>query len=156
LVKQLGADEVIDYTSVNVVDHLSKNYPLKFDLIMDNVGSFDLYNASPKILKDTGEFVAISTEAPSKDRGYLSVICNLLAALFLPQWLGGVPRRYAMRITKVPAKDDFKEITGLIERKEVKPFVDSVWSYDDEGIRGGYQRVINGHPAGKVVVKIHV
>ena len=154
MVKQLGADEVIDYTSVNIIDHLSENYPLHFDLILDNAGSFDLYNATPKILKDTGEFVAISTEAPSKNRGYLSVISNLLAALFLPQWLGGVPRRYVMRITKLPAKEDLKVITGMIEKKEIKPIVDSVWSFDDEGVRKGYQRVISGHPAGKVVVKI--
>jgi len=154
LVKQLGADEVIDYTSVNIVDHLSQKYPLQFDLILDNAGSLDLYNATPKILKDTGEFVAISTLAPGKKWGYLSLFRNLLAALFLPKWLGGVPRPYVMKVVKVPAKEDFNEIAGFIERKEIKPIVDSVWNFDDQGVSGGYHRVVSGHPVGKVIVKI--
>ena len=154
LVKQVGAAEVIDYTSVNVPEHLSQNYGnSKFDMVVDTVGSFDLYNASPNFLKDSGEFMSVALETPSNRRGYLSIFGNLFAALFLPTWLRGVPRRFTMNVAKV-VPSDLKEIGRLIDRKQIKPIVDSVWNFDDEGIKGAYQRIMTGHAAGKVIVKI--
>jgi reticulon-4-interacting protein 1, mitochondrial len=154
LVQQIGADEVIDYKSVNLPRHLSQNYSSdRFDMILDTVGSFDLYNASPNFLKETGDFMPVAFELASEHRGTLSVIANLVAALFLPRLLGGVPRRFTMRVAHADPKD-IKAIGGLIERKEIKPVMDSTWAFDSEGIKGAYQKIMTGHAAGKVVIKI--
>lgn len=155
LVKRLGADDVIDYTSVNLLTYLKEHYASdRFDMVLDNVGSFNLYNACPAFLKEKGDFMALALETPSKERGTLSVVGNVLAGLFLPSWLGGIPRRLIMRIMNATA-EDMNTIGGMVERKELKSVVDSVWKFDDEGIKGAYEKLMGGHAAGKVVVKIH-
>jgi NADPH:quinone reductase-like Zn-dependent oxidoreductase len=154
LVQEAGANEVIDYKSVDLPQHLSQKYGSdRFDMVLDTVGSFDLYTASPKFLKDTSDFMPVAFELPNERRGILSVIANLVAALFLPKWLGGVPRRFTMNVTSANSRD-IKEIGSLIERKEIKPVLDSIWAFDSDGIRGAYQKIMTGHAAGKVVVKI--
>lgn len=154
LVQQIGADEVIDYKSVDLPRHLSQRFCSDpFDMVLDTVGSFDLYTASPKFLKDTGDFMPVAFELPSDRRGILSVIANLVAALFLPRLLGGVPRRFIVRVTRTNP-EDIKEVGNLIERKEVKPVLDSIWTFDADGIKGAYQKIMTGHAAGKVVIKI--
>jgi NADPH:quinone reductase-like Zn-dependent oxidoreductase len=151
LVKQVVAADVIDYTSVNLCDYLSQNYSAsRFDMIVDTIGSYDLYGTSPKFLKDTGDFMPVAIEMTSERRGYMSIFVNLIGALILPAWSGGVPRRFTMAV----AEADLKEIGRMIQSKEIKPVLDSVWSFDDEGIKGAYQKLMTGHAAGNVVVKI--
>lgn len=154
LVKSVGADEVIDYTVVNLPEHLSQNYPDSFDMVFDTVGNWDLYNASPTFLKLEGDFIPVAFETPSaKKRGMISVGLNILAALFLPAWLGGVPRRFTMGVMKV-VPEDLKVIAGMVERREVKPVLDSVWGFEEEQVREAYRKLNTGHAAGKVIIKI--
>ena len=155
LVRELGADEVIDYTTVDLPKYLAEKYGSdRFDMILDNVGSFDLYNASPKFMKEKGDFMAVALESTSAHRGIFSILLNVVAALCLPTWLGGVPRRFRMGIMTLNA-EDVKKIGELIERKEIKPILDSVWNFDADGVKGAYQKIMTGHAVGKVVIKIH-
>jgi len=52
------------------------------------------------------------------------------------------------------ASEDLKEIGRLIEGKEIRPIVDSIWTFDNDGIKEAYQKLLTGHAAGKVVIKI--
>jgi len=155
LVRRLGADEVVDYKSVNLVEHLTQNYSNdRFDMILDAHGNWDLYHASPHFMKKDGDFSAVAFEEPSKGgRSALSGFSCLLSALFLPTWLGGTPRRLTMSVTKV-VPEDLHAIGGMIERKEMVPILDSVWKFNDEDIKRAYEKIISGHAAGKVVISI--
>lgn len=54
LVKSLGADEIIDYRSVDLPAYLSENYGTGdkvFDIVLDAAGVSKLYYASPKYSK---------------------------------------------------------------------------------------------------------
>ena len=155
LVRRLGADEVIDYKSVNLVDYLTQKYSNdRFNMILDTHGNWDLYHASPHFLKEDGDFSAVAFEEPSKGgRSALAGFSCLLSALFLPSWLGGTPRHLTMSVTKV-VPEDLHAIGGMIERKEISPVLDSTWNFNDEGVKGAYEKIIGGHAAGKVVISL--
>ena len=154
LVKSVGADEVIDYTSVNLPEYLSQTYPATFDMVLDTVGSFDLYNATPEFLKPNADFMPVAFETTAaKKRGYFSIGVNLLSALFLPAWLGGVPRRFTMWVMSV-VPTDLKEIAGMIQRREIKPVLDSVWKFHEDDVKEAYRKLNSGHAAGKVVISV--
>lgn len=53
LLKSLGADEVINYRSVNLSSYLSTNFGGNemFDVVLDTQGVSELYHASPGFLK---------------------------------------------------------------------------------------------------------
>jgi len=60
-VQKLGADDVIDYTSHNVIDELleRKASSQQYDLIVDCVGGTDFFNAYVEILNPKGAYVTI-------------------------------------------------------------------------------------------------
>jgi NADPH:quinone reductase-like Zn-dependent oxidoreductase len=153
-VKKLGADDVIDYTSVNLVEYLTQKYAAQpFDMVVDTHGSFDLYNACPKFLKENGDFMPMAFETSTEKRGYISLALNLIAAYALPAWLGGVPRRFTMSYMD-PAVGGLRVIGVWVDNKQVKPRLDSVWGFDSEGVKGAYEKLMTGHAAGKVVIKV--
>ncbi|SCO76957.1 related to zinc alcohol dehydrogenase [Fusarium oxysporum] len=86
LVKELGADEVIDYAQVNVVESLRAVTQLagrKFDLVVDNVGnSPDLYWQSHSFLHEGGHFIQIG--APNLNLGYAFATARKLMWSRLP------------------------------------------------------------------------
>lgn len=56
LVKSLGADRVVEYTSEGSIDTLVKNEAETFDLIVDCVGGDDYYNQLVALLKKKGTY----------------------------------------------------------------------------------------------------
>jgi len=95
----------------------------------------------------------IAFKTTTKGRSYLSVCGNLLDALLLPSWLGGVPRRFTMSVMKV-VPDDLYAIAEMIDRKQFFPVLDSTWTFEESSIKAAYQRFMKGHSAGKMVIKI--
>ena len=76
---------------------------------------------------------------------------NVLFNMWLPTWLGGVPRRYIMFSTP-PARDDAVYLWRLIEEGRVRIPVDSVFNMED-AVRA-YERIATKRARGKVVVKV--
>lgn len=154
LVKQNGADEVIDYTSVNVPSHLVKTYEdQKFDIVLDAIGSFDIFKACAAFLKPKGIYLMIGAPIPASIAGFFSMGFNIVAATCLPGFLGGVPRKFRMTMMS-PTKETVAAIGELVDQRVIKPVLDSVWKFDDEGIKAAYSIIMSHRARGKVVIKV--
>jgi NADPH:quinone reductase-like Zn-dependent oxidoreductase len=71
--------------------------------------------------------------------------------MFLPVWLGGVPRRYIMFSTP-PAREPAIEVARMVEEGRVRIPVDSVFDLDDA--LAAYERVATKRARGRVVIKM--
>lgn len=107
LCRNLGADEVIDYRSTNVVDALKKAVSRpspdsgagsgpggqKFDLVVDNVGSpGDLYWQGHHYMSEGARYIQVGVEPNS--------FLNLVMKVIWPSFLGGGKRKFEMLMVK--------------------------------------------------------
>ena len=100
-VKSLGADETIDYRSVqpSLPAHLTNTYSTsKFDLFFDTVGTdiSALYAASPSYLQPDGIYLDIAGAVHIMDdvKSALTTIFGMINRTLRPTFLGGTPRKY--------------------------------------------------------------
>ena len=146
LCKSLGADEVIDYRTTNVVDHL-KRQGTQYDFIVNNVTmpGEPLYWSSEHYLKPEGKYVTIA--------GDLGVgpIINMLKMFCLPTWLGG-STRYAKFVMCQANEKQYEQIAEWIREGKVKTVVEKV--YDLEGAGEAFAKLKTGRTRGKLVVKV--
>jgi NADPH:quinone reductase-like Zn-dependent oxidoreductase len=88
--KSLGADEVIDYRTHNIVETL-KCSSKRYDLIVDNIFmDSQLYWSSHEYLKSEGRYVTIAA------RPRLSFIKDILSIMLWPTFLGGGQRAFQL------------------------------------------------------------
>jgi len=150
LVKDLGADKVIDYTKHNYLDEGAK-----FDVVFDTLGGEHTLNAF-KVLKDGGRVVSISGALDSitaKQFG-LNKFVRLILAF------------QARKVTKAAAKMNamyrflfmsssgaqLKKIAQLYESGLIKPVIDK--TYDFKSSIPALEYLSTGRAKGKVIVKI--
>ena len=150
LVKDLGADKVIDYTKHNYLDEGAK-----FDVVFDTLGGEHTLNAF-KVLKDGGRVVSISGALDSitaKQFG-LNKFVRLILAF------------QARKVTKAAAKMNamyrflfmsssgaqLKKIAQLYESGSIKPVIDK--TYDFKSSIPALEYLSTGRAKGKVIVKI--
>lgn len=116
---------MVDYTAHNPLPaYLAQEYGSRqFDFIFDCVGSHHIYVGSPAYLKPEGAFINIAGD-PANAIG-------ILAGLFLPRFLGGVPRRYKM-LALSPSGDNAREVAKWVQDGLLKEIlIDSEYSMDD-------------------------
>ncbi|MDC3360032.1 NADP-dependent oxidoreductase [Candidatus Thioglobus sp.] len=150
LVKDLGADKVIDYTKHSYLDEGAK-----FDVVFDTLGGEHTLNAF-KVLKDGGRVVSISGALDSitaKQFG-LNKFVRLILAF------------QARKVTKAAAKMNamyrflfmsssgaqLKKIAQLYESGSIKPVIDK--TYDFKSSIPALEYLSTGRAKGKVIVKI--
>jgi alcohol dehydrogenase len=126
LAKELGADEVIDYTSQNFLDLLSD-----YDAVFDTVGGGD-FNKTLDILKPGGIAVTMSGQ-PDQDKA---------------KDLGVTAIAQSTHVTTV-ALDKLRD---LIEQGVIKPQVGRVFKLEE--IRQAFVAREHGKVSGKVVLQI--
>lgn len=145
LVKELGADEVIDYRSVDTVTELKKG-GLKYDLIVDNVTvGGPIYAQSKHYLKETGRYVSIAG-APNLD-----TLTGYLKMSYQPSWLGGAGRKS----TFILRKDDHKELAKLaswLAEGKLKTIIEKVYTLEESA--EAFERLRSGRTRGKLVIKV--
>jgi NADPH:quinone reductase-like Zn-dependent oxidoreductase len=126
MVKNLGADLVIDYKNQAFEDELS-DYDLVFDMLGDEtlVRSF-------KVLKSGGALISIKGQ--DKD---------------------GLAEKYGVRFEWFFMSPDGKmlaELSGLISNGIVKPVIDSVYPMDQ--VSAAYDQLATGRAVGKIVIAV--
>ena len=125
-VKELGADEVLNYNSVSFEDKV-KNV----DVVFDTVGG-DTLDRSWGIVRGGGTLVTIVGDTP-EDRAKKFGI-------------------HGVSFVVEPNRGQLVRIAQLIDEGTVKPVVEAV--YPLSHAREAYERGLRGHNRGKLVLKI--
>ena len=146
LCKSLGADQVIDYKSKDVVTELKKMQ--NFDLVVDNVGTpADLYWQAHKFTKAGTKYVQVG--AAMSPGG----IYDLLTRMVWPGFLGGGKRPFEF-LGLSNNYDQMKEMGGWMADGKMKALIDEVYGMEDKGPVRAYEKLKTGRVKGKLVVRI--
>ncbi|MEV6283730.1 NAD(P)-dependent alcohol dehydrogenase [Kribbella sp. NPDC051770] len=136
LVRELGADEALDYTR----DELPA---AAYDFILDTGGNRSLAILR-RALKPKGRLVIIGSETSGLLGGMSRTLWAGLLSLFVGQQLKGL-------ISSERAAD-YVELRDLIEAGQVKPAIDRTYTLDEAAEAIHHLR--DGHPRGKLVITI--
>ncbi|MEU2247854.1 NADP-dependent oxidoreductase [Streptomyces sp. NPDC019224] len=151
LVKNLGADEVIDYRTQDFTEILDG-----YDVVLDSLGG-DSLARSLRVLKPDG--TAISVAGPPDPAFAREVGANPLLRLAMTA-LSSKTRRQAERLGVTysflfmkASGDQLRELTPLIDTGKIRPVVDTVFPFEEtlqalEYVEKGRAK------AGKVVVSM--
>lgn len=146
LCKSLGADEVIDYKSKDVVGELKK-MP-KFDLVVDNVATpIEMYWQAHNFTNAGTKYVQVG--------GGLSLgeVYQLMSRMMWPGFLGGGKRPFQF-LGVANNIDHFKEIAEWMAQGKVKALIDEVYGMEDKGPVKAFERLKTGRAKGKIVVRV--
>lgn len=145
LCKDLDADEVIDYTTTDVVQEL-KSRGQAFALAVDNVGTpAGLYKAADAYLKEGARFVQVG--APVSAGGAWSI----LERMCWPTVLGGGRRAYEM-LQVGNEREGLERIAGWMAEGKVRAVVDEVFEMGEAP--KAYEKLREGRARGKIVVRV--
>lgn len=137
MVRELGADHVIDYTQTDLRTHGGR-----YELVMDNVGNLSVADAK-RLLTDPGKAVVV---------GFTSVGLLFQAMLWGPLSSRGSGQKVGMMGTAKSNCDDLLLLKEFIESGKVKPVIDRTYPLAEtpEAIR----YLETGHARAKVVISI--
>ena len=133
LVKFLGADVVVDYTTTDLA-----TYPETFDLVFDAVGKSTFTTCRP-LLTPTGRYVS-SELGPHAQNLYLPFTSRI---------------RRGQRVDfPVPtgARESITTMTSLLAAGKFNPLIDRHYPLDD--IASAYEYVLTGQKLGNVIIDI--
>jgi NADPH:quinone reductase-like Zn-dependent oxidoreductase len=154
-VRGLGADDFVDYTSVNLpvyLEQLVLQNGRKFDHILEAVGLSDpsLYTGSGAYLSPMGDYLTVGPWPNSMSE--LGNIFKTVVFMLLPRFLGGVRAPYRIIGKSRPQNKDLEQLQEYLTAGSLKPAVDSV--FDFENALKAYERLMTKRVTGKVVVKV--
>lgn len=139
--KDLGADEVIDYTSENVADVL-KRHGQVYSHAIDHIGSPDnLYSESHHFLLPGKTFVQVGAAS----------IGTYADRLVRPGFLGGGKRKYSIFLFK-NTRDDLVRIGEWIQQGKIKVAIDSIFEFDD-AVKA-LEKLRSGRSRGKIIIHV--
>lgn len=145
LCKSVGADEVIDYKTQDVVETLKRG-GRQFDLIIDNVGTQpEIYWQCHHYLKPTAKYVTVGMTIN------LWAVYNMLSIFLIPSFLGGGQRKYEF-LTANSKAVDYAAIGKLLAEGKVKPVIEETFTLDT--VPEAFQKLKTGRVRGKLMVKI--
>jgi len=145
LCKSLGADEVIDYKTSDVIETLSSKGQT-YTLVVDNIGTPpNLYKAASAFLIPAGKFVQIGSAMS------VASIKNVGSNMLLPGFLGGGKNSYQLLMAK-PSSDALSQIGGWMKEGKVKAVVDEVFEWEDAP--KAFEKLKTGRARGKIVVRV--
>ncbi len=146
LCKSLGADEVIDYKSKDVVAELKKMK--KFDLAVDNVGTpNEMYWQAHNFTNAGTKYVQVGAGLS------LGAIYQVLSRMMWPGFLGGgkIPFEFLGAATNY---DHFKELAGWMAEGKMKALIDQVYGMDEKGPVRAFEKLKTGRAKGKLVIRV--
>ncbi|KAL3476294.1 hypothetical protein BJX99DRAFT_228237 [Aspergillus californicus] len=148
LVRELGADEVIDYTAVDVLQTLTETAQSEekglFDHVIDHIGLPEsLYAQSHNFLKPDGYYVQVGAGS----------ISTVVWRTITPRFLGGGRRRYVPLMLE-NSKQDLEIVARFLQEKKVRVVVDSVVGFSSEEVIAAYKKLRSGRARGKIIVRL--
>ena len=139
LVRSLGADHVIDYTTDDVAA-----MPRRYDAILDNVGNRSLADCR-RVLTDTGVLVIVSGPKHNKLLGPMNRF--LLAKV---RFLVGKQR--AVTFTAEETHDDLAVLAEMVDAGVLRSVIDRTYALADSADAMRY--LAEGHAQGKIVIDV--
>ena len=153
-VKEMGANEVIDYTVDDLVTQSEQCGP--YDLILDCVGGKQLIpHLHTGLLKPKAAgYITIVGDKTSRD-----LLGGMASYLFTPSmvlrtmksWLGLGPRYYCINLSTTA--EYTATMSEMLGRGLVKPIIDSVFRFSDQA-KQAYERLDTGRAQGKIVIDL--
>jgi len=144
LCRELGADEVIEYTSADVIETLKKG-GLGYKLVIDNAGLPEgLYKAADKFLVQEGKYVAVG--GPMGMRAVRTVLGNKL----WPSFLGGGWRKY--ELFTLFGQGGLDKLAGWMAEGKLRAVVERVYAFEE--LPEAVERLKTGRCAGKLVIRV--
>lgn len=163
LAKELGCNEVIDYTSFpkagnqTLTQHLKSRYgngeTNQFDAIFDAHGNQDLFGCSTGYLKPGSNHPYVSV-GPKMANTWFAIpgfMWNVTKNVLVPAWLGGVPRTHK-QISAFMNTEGIEKSRKLAAEGAIKTRIGGTWDMDQA--LDAYEKLMSGHASGKVLVKI--
>jgi NADPH:quinone reductase-like Zn-dependent oxidoreductase len=146
LCKDLGADEVIDYTTSDISQTLKSRGQI-FGLLVDNVSRpYDLYKASDHFLQGKAPFIQVAA-ADDSLRGAWSMVPRWLQ----PRWLGGGKHPWHLLMVK-NSVEELAQIGQWVREGKLKVILDSVFEFEDAP--KAFERLRTRRARGKVVINV--
>jgi NADPH:quinone reductase-like Zn-dependent oxidoreductase len=139
LVRSLGADHVIDYTTPGPWDFADR-----FDIVLQVAGTLTA-SQSRRLLERNGTLVQISGDS---DNRWIGPINRIVAG----RLLSGFVSQTVASFTVSPNVADLEFLAGLLKSNGIKPVVETV--YPLERVHEALRQVEAGHTRGKVVLHI--
>lgn len=134
-VKGLGADTVLDYRSVNLLDWVSHDRATRgFDIVLDCIGGTTLSDAW-RCAREGGKVISVA-EPPDPKKPGDGVVDGVQGVWFIVE----------------PSGAQLGEVTALLEEGKCRAVVDSV--YELEEYEEAFARLEGGHARGKVVLRV--
>lgn len=142
--KDLGADEVVEYTKGDIVTQLLDGPA--FDALIDNVGADpSLHKRSAAIMRPAALFVLVS--------GMLGSVAGMLSmaeSLLRPRWLGGCPIRYTIVLCQ-PNKIQLQQIAEWVSQGKLRVIIDHIYGYKE--VPTAFAELGTGRTRGKIIIK---
>jgi len=149
MLKDLGADKVIDYTKQSFLDSDDK-----FDVVFDTLGGEHTLE-SFKVLKENGRVVSIAgdlDDVTAKQIGLNKIIRFILALKARKITKSALKIKASYRFYLMsPNGKQLKILAKLYEEGSIKPVIDNTYMFDESISAIDY--LSNGHAKGKVVVE---
>lgn len=145
LCRSLGADNVIDYKSEEVIA-LLKQRNEQYDIILDTVfATPDLYWQCHHYLALTGKYMCVGLPVQ------FQTIKTLLAIHLIPRFLGGGHRRFLFH-SVTPSPEDFAKVAHWIEDGKVRPVIEEECDLEDAA--NAYTKLKTQKTRGKLVIRV--
>ncbi|KAF2267206.1 NAD(P)-binding protein [Lojkania enalia] len=144
LCKSLGASEVLDYKSVDVIPELRRRGQV-FDLVIDNVGTPGLWAHCDEYVKPGGGFVQV---AATPSIGALLPILRYKLQSFLP----GPKHRGFYFVMSKGGHERFEQLGGWLAEGKLKSVIGETFEFED--VPKAYEKLKKGHARGKIVIHV--
>jgi len=139
--KDLGADEVIDYTAEDVISVL-KGQGQVYDHVIDHIGlPENLYSESNSFLRPRKAFVQVGAAS-------MSIFANRLV---WPGFLGGGKRKYVIFMMK-HKKKDIAHIGEWMQQGKVRAVIDSTYEFED-AVKA-FEKLRTERSKGKIIIHV--
>lgn len=150
LVKELGADFIVDYRKDNVSEKLSG---MKFDIILDAAGLGADY--ATQVPWKFGQYITLAppllnnTDSSGLILGSIKSVLNLVQSNV--QTIFGHKGLLNWGFF-VPAPQGIEYLRRLVETGKMKPIIDTVYEFN--ATKEAFQKVKDGHLRGKIIINV--